>query len=442
MTLPGNGSDGRNRCESSTSTPSLDNASGCTRRSGGRGSIGPPKGTSRIAQPGSARAVGDESARSFRMNRRYGFGELQTGSETPIQSHPRSRNLGRTLTEKTSQDPSADSGVTVNVTSVTANLEGVAGRRRPKAHPTITPSRPLNRSKTIPKQQLSHDNSGDTQNILPWQNIRWNFFEGNGIGNFYFEEVREKSCLGVPTPKRLTPATLGRLEGAFPRSRFLTLDVETTGLSASRDGVRTVQISDGATAAMLVFDQPVAARALVVLADFLRGRRVVAHNARFEASWLQQAGIDLVLDDTVLLFSAVRGTRSPKGGKRSGGGRISLAALAAMVLGETLNKSEQVSDWAAPTLSASQLTYALNDAIVTHRIWEALRAELHCKSKQHGVDIVAGYEDMRFSAAMAHRMECVGIGFDVAAHQAWIARKQQPVAVLEAHLATLDPALS
>jgi len=334
--------------------------------------------------------------------------------------------------------------VTVNVTSVTANLEGVAGRRRPKAHPTITPSRPLNRSKTIPKQQLSHDNSGDTQNILPWQNIRWNFFEGNGIGNFYFEEVREKSCLGVPTPKRLTPATLGRLEGAFPRSRFLTLDVETTGLSATRDGVRTVQISDGATAAMLVFDQPVEARALVVLADFLRGRRVVAHNARFEASWLHEAEIDLTLDDTALLFSAVRGSRRPKGNKHDGGGggRISLADLAAMVLGETIDKTEQASDWAASELTQSQLAYALNDAVVTHRIWEALRAELHRKSQERGVDIAAGYEDMRFSAAMARVMERTGLGFDVAAHQAWAAHRQGVVTALEEHIAAQDPALT
>jgi DNA polymerase-1 len=248
--------------------------------------------------------------------------------------------------------------------------------------------------------------------------------------------------LGVTALEGLVPATLDSLEQAFPRDRFLALDVETTGLSAARDGVRTLQLADGESAAMVVFDRPIAARALVVLADFLRGRRVVAHNARFDASWLQQAGIDLVLDDTVLLFSAVRGTRSPKGGKRSGGGRVSLAALAAMVLGETLDKSEQVSDWATPTLSASQLAYALNDAIVTHRIWEALRAELHRKSKQHGVDIVAGYEDMRFSAAMAHSMERAGIGFDVAAHQAWSTRKQELVTPIEAHLPTCDPALS
>src|SRR5262249_11486313 len=66
----------------------------------------------------------------------------------------------------------------------------------------------------------------------------------------------------------------------------------------------------------------------------------------------------------------------------------------------------------------------------------------HRKSKQHGVDIVAGYEDMRFSAAMAHSMERAGIGFDVAAHQAWIVRKQEPVTAIEVHLATCDPALS
>ena len=248
--------------------------------------------------------------------------------------------------------------------------------------------------------------------------------------------------MGVTALDGFTPVTLDRLEEAFPRDRFLALDVETTGLAAACDGVRVAQLADGESAAMVIFKRPVPAHALVVLADLLRGRRVIAHNARFEASWLRQAGINLVLDDTVLLFSAVRGTRSPKGGKRSGGGRVSLAALAAMVLGETLDKSEQTSDWAAPELSASQLTYALNDPIVTHRIWEALRAELHHKCKQYGVDIVAGYEDMRFSAAMAHIMERAGIGFDVAAHQAWIARKQEPVVAIEAHLAACDPALS
>src|SRR5262249_56393357 len=121
---------------------------------------------------------------------------------------------------------------------------------------------------------------------------------------------------------------------------------------------------------------------------------------------------------------------------------VSLADLAAMVLGETLDKSEQASDWAAPELTQSQLAYAFNDPIVTHRIWEALRAELHRKSQERGVDIAAGYEDMRLSAAMARAMERTGIGFDVVAHQAWAAGRQEVVTAIEKHIAEQDPALT
>src|SRR3954447_23613292 len=67
---------------------------------------------------------------------------------------------------------------------------------------------------------------------------------------------------------------------------------------------------------------------------------------------------------------------------------------------------------------------------------------LSAKTDQHGVNIAVGYEDIRFSAAMARAMERAGIGFDAAAHQAWIARKAEPVAALEGYLAGLDPALT
>jgi DNA polymerase I-like protein with 3'-5' exonuclease and polymerase domains/predicted P-loop ATPase len=264
----------------------------------------------------------------------------------------------------------------------------------------------------------------------------------NSENLFRHKIVGGKIGLGPPAFERLSPATLDDLEGMFPCDRFLALDVETTGLRAGHDCLRTVQFSDGVSVAIVVFDRPVPARALVVLAEFLRDRRMVAHNGRFEGSWFHEAGLEIVLDDTALLFAAVRGTRAPKGDKRTRGGRVSLAALAAMVLGETLDKSEQTSDWSAPELSPSQLSYALNDAIKTHRIWEALRAELHRKSQLHGVDIAAGYEDLRVSAAMAHAMERHGIGFDLEAHRAWMARKQAPVGCLEAHLAKLDPALT
>jgi DNA polymerase I-like protein with 3'-5' exonuclease and polymerase domains len=346
----------------------------------------------------------------------------------PPSEPPEDSDLGSASTGETSQADVADVADVVDVAGMAANDD-------PSGAPTPSPQSTENYSQSITC-------SGGPKTVFPSDSTKVKCSEGGE--EFYFEIVLGKSRLGPPALDGLSPATLERLEGVFPRDQFLTLDVETTGLTATHDGVRTVQLADGESVAMVVFKRRVPARALVVLADFLRGRRVVAHNARFEASWLREAGIDLVLDDTALLFSAVRGTRLPKGGKHigGGGGRVSLAALAAMVLGETLDKSEQVSDWAAPTLSAAQLTYALNDAIVTHRIWKALRAELHRKSKQYGVDIAAGYEDMRFSAAMAHSMEQTGIGFDAAAHAAWIARKQEPVMAIEGYLADCDPVFS
>src|SRR5262249_44176781 len=82
---------------------------------------------------------------------------------------PKVSEVGCATVEKASQRPTADSGVAANAASVTANLEGVAGRRRSKAHPRTSPSRPLNRPKDIPKQSLNSADSRQTQNILPWQ---------------------------------------------------------------------------------------------------------------------------------------------------------------------------------------------------------------------------------------------------------------------------------
>ena len=67
---------------------------------------------------------------------------------------------------------------------------------------------------------------------------------------FYFEIVLGKSCLGVTALDGFTSVTLDRLEEAFPRDRFLALDVETTGLAAACDGVRVAQLADGESAAM------------------------------------------------------------------------------------------------------------------------------------------------------------------------------------------------
>jgi DNA polymerase I-like protein with 3'-5' exonuclease and polymerase domains/predicted P-loop ATPase len=363
--------------------------------------------------------------------------------QDPQVGTPRTSSFSVPEAEEALQDQDETSMTGVADTNTTGSCSLVKALGTPQNHHGGDVTPPKNSKKTPPVIHLAGNDLRHTQTCLSEQ-IRSQILSADAPYKIYPGESLREIDLGVPSFEGGGGVASEWLEERFSRDRFLALDVETTGLHAACDGLRTVQFSDGENAALMVFDRPVSARALVVLADFLQGRRVVAHNARFEVSWLREAGIDLVLDDTVLLFSAVRGTRSLHGGKLigGGGGRVSLAMLAAMVLDETLDKSEQVSDWAASELSPSQLTYAINDAIVTHRIWEALRAELHRKSKQCGVDIAAGYEDMRFSAAMAHSMERAGIGFDVEAHQAWVIRKQEPVTAIEAYLVTLDAALS
>jgi hypothetical protein len=129
-------------------------------------------------------------------------------------------------------------------------------------------------SKTVPNQQLTgnafrqtqHDSINDAPSEIS---------SGVNVRYFLLREVCGKSELGLPSFDALLPVTLDDLEEAFPRDRFLALDVETTGLEAARDGLRTVQLVDGKSAAMAIFERPVPARALVVLADFLRGRRIV-----------------------------------------------------------------------------------------------------------------------------------------------------------------------
>ena len=67
---------------------------------------------------------------------------------------------------------------------------------------------------------------------------------------------------------------------------------------------------------------------------------------------------------------------------------------------------------------------------------------MRTKSELHGVDIASGYEDIRFSAAMARDMEHAGVGFDADAHAAWVTRKAEVMAAIDAHLLQLDPALT
>jgi hypothetical protein len=110
-------------------------------------------------------------------------------------------------------------------TNGAAGVSDVAGQSTPKENqPTTSIS-----SKIIFNQQLASLVTTYTQNDSI-NDARSEIFAGDAGEKFLFGVVWGKSRLGVRTFEALLPATLDDLEAAFPRDRFIALDVETPGL--------------------------------------------------------------------------------------------------------------------------------------------------------------------------------------------------------------------
>jgi DNA polymerase-1 len=141
-------------------------------------------------------------------------------------------------------------------------------------------------------------------------------------------------------------------------------DTETTALDPYRGRMRLMQFSAPGGVAYIIdldgFRRSDGAPDLDALAPLCRllaaPRPVkVAHNAKFDAKWTKHlSGVELGgIFDTMLASQLVSAGESED--------RHSLAAVAARYLDETVDKSEQRSDWSGE-LSASQLEYAARDA--------------------------------------------------------------------------------
>ena len=143
-----------------------------------------------------------------------------------------------------------------------------------------------------------------------------------------------------------------------------------SGLSPHLAEIETVQLYCGGARCFVLRHT---ARDLVLRSHWLRRQRLVAHNAGFELGFIRNSTrayrpppgrpfrfrLDCSMQATGLLL-----------GVEFGGGR-SLAA-AAKAAGPRATENLQVSDWAAPVLSAGQIAYAGADAIITWRLWPAL----------------------------------------------------------------------
>ncbi|MBO0721960.1 MAG: ribonuclease D [Blastocatellia bacterium] len=101
------------------------------------------------------------------------------------------------------------------------------------------------------------------------------------------------------------------------------------------------------------------------------GILMAAHNARFDETVLRQAGFDVAgLVDTLRLARCALPLRS-----------FGLAAVAEHLLGLTLDKSYQQSDWRRRPLSREQLDYAALDAQVALLVYQELTLRLESEGR-------------------------------------------------------------
>jgi DNA polymerase I len=221
---------------------------------------------------------------------------------------------------------------------------------------------------------------------------------------------------------------------ALPDNGPWGLDIETAplpafrqdskaGLDPWRSRIRLVQVYPGG-ATCYVFD--IQAVGLSPLKALLHTRAFVAHNAVFELKFLLHNGAAPArLGCTLLMDNAL------------GHGRRALATLAAETLNWQIDKTLQVSDWTAASLTPAQLDYAALDAVAAFKLASVQSEQL----KERGLGRC--YSLMRDAQLAIARLEWAGCPFDTVAHAAlitqWQAQAEQARGELDSLLNGANP---
>ncbi len=144
----------------------------------------------------------------------------------------------------------------------------------------------------------------------------------------------------------------------------VAVDTETMGLNLHRDRLCLVQLSGGDGKAVLVqilpnVDCPNLKR-LLTDTSVLK----IFHFARFDVA--------KIMEDLNIVTSPVYCTKIASKLCRTSSPSHSLKSLCQDLLGITLEKEQQTSDWGAETLTLAQQSYAANDVLYLHQLKEKL----------------------------------------------------------------------
>lgn len=187
----------------------------------------------------------------------------------------------------------------------------------------------------------------------------------------------------------------------------VAVDTETMGLITSRDRLCVVQISDGQGDEHLVrfakgsaYDAP---NLKAVLADPERIK--IYHFARFDL-----AAIEYYLG---VVAAPVFCTKIASKMTRTYTDRHGLKNLVEELLGESISKQQQTSDWGAPELNDAQREYAASDVRHLHRLREVMIERL---KREDRLELAQACYD--FLPARA-RLDIAGwAGKDIFSHEA------------------------
>ncbi len=172
---------------------------------------------------------------------------------------------------------------------------------------------------------------------------------------------------------------------------YLGFDVETTELDPYKGDLRLVQLSNGTNTKVIdikPFRDRGDTRTMADLAP-LRGllastKQVkIAHNAKFDCKWVRhhlECEVGNVYDTYLASLLIAAGDTDRRHG---------LADVVQFFLGQTLDKSEQVSNWAAAELTHSQIEYAARDAAIMPEV----RAKLDERIETEGLKRVLKLEN-------------------------------------------------
>ena len=165
--------------------------------------------------------------------------------------------------------------------------------------------------------------------------------------------------------------------GVLTGTTDLAVDTETMGLITARDRLCVVQISDGTGNEHLVrfnpgsrYDAP---NLKAVLGDPSRVK--IYHFGRFDLAAIQHyLGVTAGQVFCTKIASKLVRTYTDRHGLKN---------LVEELLGESISKQQQSSDWGGPVLSDPQRDYAASDVRYLHRLRDELTVRLEREGRMH-----------------------------------------------------------